>query len=164
MATNYHNENTNSICNFTFSPETSGAFREAVFTCTARFFAVHVEKESNVWIYVFNQPHLDSYTSPISCEDRACHLDDIPYPFLHPNDVAGVEDSYFRHLSDLIVSYIGSFVRTANPYSRGVSPKWSRYNAVPQIHVRTNINRCHAEAILHTKTPCLLTGLELLWS
>lgn len=109
-------------------PEISEVLTDAIFTCPARFFADRLAKQNNVWIYVFNQPNLDTYTSPVSCEDRSCHVDDIPYLFRHPDEVTGAKDSYFRQLSDLMVSYIGSFVRTANPNSRRISPKWIKYN------------------------------------
>lgn len=112
-------------------PEISEVLTDAIFTCPARFFADRLAKENNVWIYVFNQPNLDTYTSPVSCEDRSCHVDDIPYLFRHPDEVTGAKDSYFRQLSDLMVSYICSFVRTANPNSRRVSPKWIKYNTNP---------------------------------
>lgn len=122
-------------------PEISELFTDAVFTCPARFFADRLQKENNVWVYVFNQPNLDTYISPVSCEDRACHLDDLPYLFRHPNDVTGVEDSYFWHLSNLILSYIGNFVRTANPNSNEVSPKWLRYNATPHCTTKKQENQ-----------------------
>lgn len=122
-------------------PQISELFTDAVFTCPALYFADRLQKENKVWVCVFNQPNLDTYISPVSCEDRSCHVDDLPYLFRHQKNVTGVKDSYFWHLSNLMVSYTGSFVRTANPNSNEVLPKWQRYNATPHCTTQKHENQ-----------------------
>ena len=62
-----------------------------------------------------------------SCDDCVCHVDDFPYLFRHPNHVDAIENPNFDRLSDLMVKYFGNFVKTANPYSRGISPRWQMF-------------------------------------
>lgn len=146
MATNYRKENINSTCTFTlfyvgYSPRNFWAFHRCCFYMSCTLFCWPLTERKQCWVYVFNQPNLNTYISSVSCEDRACHLDDLPNLFRHPNDVTGVEDSYFWYLSNLMVSYIGNFVRTANPDSNEVSPKWPRYNATPHCITKKQENQ-----------------------
>ncbi|XP_048740314.2 cAMP-regulated D2 protein-like [Ostrea edulis] len=108
-------------------PEISNLLTDALFTCPARFLAGRIASESNVWVYVFNHPNFDTYNTPLSCDDRACHVDDFPYLFLHPKLVSGVPDKYFPQLSKLMVEYFGNFVKRANPNSRKMRPVWLRH-------------------------------------
>jgi carboxylesterase type B len=108
-------------------PEISELVTDAVFTCPARFFANRIALESNVWVYVFNHPNLASFQNPLSCDDRACHVDDFPYFFRHPEFVTGVQDNFFSQLSDLITGYFGNFVKKGNPNSCRMRPVWLRH-------------------------------------
>ncbi|XP_061178782.1 para-nitrobenzyl esterase-like [Saccostrea echinata] len=110
-------------------PEIAELLTDVIFTCPARLFADSISAENKVWVYVFDQPNLDSYIQPLSCEDRACHVEDFPYLFRHPDLVPGAEDKFFFRLSNLIVGYFGNFVKNGNPNSRWRTPKWTEYHS-----------------------------------
>ena len=105
----------------------SEVLTDAIYACPARFLADRMVKENPVWMYVFNHPNVQTDTTPVSCDDRACHVDDLPYLLRHPNDVDPIENPNFDRLSDLMVKYFGNFVKAANPYSRGTSPRWKMF-------------------------------------
>jgi carboxylesterase type B len=110
-------------------PEIGELLTDAIFTCPSRFFANRIALESNVWLYVFNHPNLASFQNPLSCDDRACHVDDVPYLFRHPEFVTGVADNFYSQLSDLKTGYVGNFVKRGNPNSRKIKPIWLRHQS-----------------------------------
>ena len=72
--------------------EISEALTEAIYACPARFLADRMVKENPVWMYVFNHRNVRTDTTPVSCDDRACHVDDFPYFFRQPNHVDAIEN------------------------------------------------------------------------
>ncbi|XP_062577929.1 crystal protein-like [Saccostrea cucullata] len=120
-------------------PEIAELLTDVIFTCPARLFADSISEDNKVWLYVFDQPNLDSYIQPLSCEDRACHVEDFPYFFRHPDLVPGKEDKFFYRLSNLIVGYFGNFVKYGNPNSRWRRPKWAEYQTDGSSGGRRNL-------------------------
>ena len=95
-----------------------------LFGCPNRYVARTARSE--MYVYRFDETTLNVWPDVPSCDDEACHADDVPFTF-HSDRVLGYTFTAEQaQLSDEMISYWTSFARSLDPNGGGLLT-WPRF-------------------------------------
>ncbi|EMR10180.1 hypothetical protein PNEG_01454 [Pneumocystis murina B123] len=101
----------------------SNVFTDAVWVCPSLLVAAKTSKFIDSYLYYYIYPYIWEHPSSSLCYGLVCHADDIP-AFLGSVAMKGIQTTYGSNgtivdsdfiFSNLVLSRVGSFLRTHNP-------------------------------------------------